>query len=76
MSNRTRSVKAKAKNPKEGWPLVVFVGIFGLGLLGYLLGQLTFVGGPHPLHWLAALMGAVVGGFAGWLWYLRRGDIV
>ena len=76
MSNRTKSVKAKVKNFREGWPLIVFVGIFGLGLVGYLFGELTLVGGPHPLHWLTALMGAVIGGFAGWLWYRWRGDIV
>ena len=76
MGNRTKPGKSKAKTTQQGWPLVVYVGIFGLGILGYLLGELALVVGPHPLHWLAALIGAVVGGFVGWLWYWRRGDIV
>ncbi|HEY4691622.1 MAG TPA: hypothetical protein VIK33_20100 [Anaerolineae bacterium] len=76
MGNRTKPGKSKAKTTQQGWPLVVYVGIFGLGILGYLLGELALVAGPHPLHWLAALIGVVIGGFAGWLWYWRRGDIV
>ncbi len=76
MSRHTKSAKIKVNKNKEGWPLVVFVGIFGLGLVGYLFGRLAFIDGPHPLHWLIALIGALLGGFIGWLWYGRRGDIV
>lgn len=74
MSKHTK--RAKAKSTKEGWPLVVYVWIIGLGLIGYLLGEIALATQPHPYHWLAALMGAVIGGFAGWLWYRWRGDVV
>ena len=76
MSHHTKSAKTKAQNTQEGWPLVVFVGIFVFGFVGYLFGRLAFIEGPHPIHWLIALIGAVLGGLIGWLWYWRRGDIV
>jgi len=56
MGNRTKPGKSKAKTTQQGWPLVVYAGIIGLGLVGYLLGELALVAGPHPLHWLAALI--------------------
>ncbi len=67
---------AKAKSANEGWPLVVFVGIFGLGLLGYLFSQFALGTQPHPLHWGITLVSAVLGGIGGWLWYRWRGDII
>ncbi|HEY4688300.1 MAG TPA: hypothetical protein VIK33_03225 [Anaerolineae bacterium] len=75
MSRHTKLARTKAHKTKEGWPLVVFVGIFGLGFVGYIFGRLAFTAEPHPVHWLLAMMGAVLGGFVGWLWYWRRGDI-
>ena len=74
MSRHTKL--AKTKVAKEGWPLVVFVGIFSIGFIGYLFGRLVFIAQPHPIHWALALIGAVAGGFIGWLWYRWRGDIV
>lgn len=76
MGNRTKSVKTKAKNTQEGWPLIVFVWIGGLGFTGYLFGRVVFLTQPHPLHWAMGLLGAAAGGFVGWLWYRRRGDII
>jgi len=76
MRRHTKLAKTKAYRAEEGWPLVVFVGIFVFGFASYLFGRLTFIEGPHPIHWLLALMGAVLGGFMGWLWYRWRGDIV
>ena len=76
MSNRTRLTKAKKKAIREGWPLVVYIWIFGLGLTGYFVGRLVFATRPHPLHWAMGLLGAIAGGFVGWIWYRWRGDVV
>ncbi len=54
----------------------MYVGIFGLGLLGYLFSEIALGTQPHPLHWVAALVGAILGGAAGWMWYRWRGDII
>jgi len=75
MGNRTKLAKAKEKSVKDGWPLVVYIWIIGLGLTGYVVGRLVFAAQPHPLHWALGLMGAIAGGVVGWIWYRWRGDI-
>lgn len=55
---------------------MVFMWIFGLGLLGYLVGRIALDAFPHPLHWTSGVVGAVIGYFVGWLWYRWRGDVI
>lgn len=76
MSKSTKHANTEAKSTSGGWPLVVYVGIFGLGLLGYLFSEIALNARPHPLHWVVALVGAILGGVVGWLWYRWHGDIV
>jgi len=56
--------------------VVVYVGIFETGFLGYVIGKIVLDGYPHPIHWASGLIGAVAGFFVGWLWYRWRGDVI
>jgi len=48
----------------------------GLALLGYMVVETVFhTALSHPIHWLAALIGGIVGIGIGWLWYRWRGDV-
>jgi len=76
VSKSTKLASAKSKNTSGGLPFVVFVGVFGLGLLGYVFSQVVTAAEAHPSHWLVALVGAILGGILGWLWYRWRGDII
>lgn len=76
MSKPTKLASTKSKHTSEGMPFVVFVGLFGLGLLGYVFSQMLLPAEAHPAHWLIALIGAALGGVLGWLWYRWRGDII
>lgn len=70
-----KSSKGKA-HQKQEWPVVVYMWAMGSGLVGYLVvGEAVFESRPHPFHWLAGLVGALVGIGAGWLWYRWRGDV-
>ncbi len=75
MSKPSKLASAKSKNTSGGVPFVVFVGLFGLGLIGYVLSQMFLPVEAHSSHLLVALMGAALGGVLGWLWYRWRGDI-
>ncbi len=75
MSKSAKSPKDNRKKAHQGWPLVVYVGGFGLGLTGYIFGEIVLHMQPHPMHWAAGLAGAAIGVLGGWLWYWRRGDI-
>jgi hypothetical protein len=70
------TVKHHKAAKKAGWPLVVYFGMIGLGLLSYVIARIALDGSPHPIHWVSGLAGALVGFFAGWLWYRFRGDII
>lgn len=76
MSRPGKLASAKSKNASSGVPFVVFVGLIGLGLIGYVISQMFLPVEAHSLHWLVALIGAVVGGLLGWVWYHWRGDII
>lgn len=80
MSKKSKRV---SKKPEKGrkkeaneWPAVVYFWSFGLAILSYAvieIGWHTTL--PHPFHWLAALIGGIVGVGVGWLWYRARGDV-
>lgn len=70
------TVKHQKAAKKEGWPVVVYFGMIGLGLLSYVIARIALDGSPHPIHWVSGLVGGLVGFFAGWLWYRFRGDII
>lgn len=76
MSKPAKLVNTKPKPAGGGVPFVVLVGLFGLGLIGYVISQMFLPVEAHSLHWLVALIGAIVGGLLGWLWYHWRGDII
>ncbi len=76
MSKPSKLASAKSKNTSGGVPFVVFVGLFGLGLIGYVLSQMFLPVEAHSSHLLVALMGAALGGVLGWLWYRWRGDLI
>ena len=66
----------KKVSAKKEWPVVVYFGAGGLGFLGYVIARIALDGSPHPIHWAFAFGAAVVGFFAGWVWYRFRGDII
>jgi len=48
-----KSVKPGEKSAEKEWPVVVYMWVFGLALLGYLIvGEGIFEARPHPIHWL------------------------
>jgi len=76
MSKHAKTARETMKAAHKDWPLVIYVWIIGLGLIGYLVGRTALDTQPHPLHWAAGLAGAVIGYFVGWLWYRWHGDII
>lgn len=64
-------ISAKEKE----WPVVVYMWILGLTIVSYVVTRAVLDGKPHPLHWLAALLGGLAGIPIGWLWYRWRGDV-
>ena len=76
MSKPIKLASARSRTAGGGIPFVVLVGLFGLGLLGYVLSQMFLPVEAHSAHWLVALIGALLGGILGWLWYHWRGDII
>ncbi len=76
MSKPAKLTNTKPKPAGSGMPFVVFVGLFGLGLAGYVIGQVFLPVEAHSAHWLVAAISAVLGGVLGWLWYHWRGDII
>lgn len=64
------------KKEQKDWPVVVYMWTIGLGVFGYLIvGEGILELRPHPIHWLAALVGGLAGIPIGWLWYRWRGDV-
>ena len=66
--------RRKAKG-REGIPFVAALGTMGGFLLAYLIAEATLNPRLHPLHWIVAGAGAVVGAGLGYLWFRLRGDI-
>ncbi|NCP15961.1 hypothetical protein GW866_02820 [bacterium] len=78
MSRIRVSKKTESKTPARSkeWPAVVYFGLIGGLLLGYVIGRIALDVYPHPYHWASGLVGAVIGFVVGWIWYWRRGDVV
>ncbi|MEW6568629.1 MAG: hypothetical protein AB1449_10795 [Chloroflexota bacterium] len=77
MSKRAKKPAARGKKARQEWPLVVYLWIFGLAVMGYLIGgELLLATRPHPLHWAVGVTGGLVGIPIGWLWYRWRGDVI
>lgn len=77
MSKPTKSKTVSKQKARQYTPVVVYMWIVGLGLTGYLVvGEIVLGARPHPFHWIAGLVGGVLGYFVGWLWYRWRGDVI
>jgi len=76
MSKAAISRKSSVKKTRKDWPLVIYMWIFGLGLMSYVVARIALGAYPHPIHWVSGVAGAVMGYFVGWLWYRWRGDII
>jgi hypothetical protein len=71
----TRKSAKRTKRRTDRLPLVAAVGV-GLGFLGAYVGaEAALNGSVHPLHWLVALVGGLLGYGIGMVWYWQRGDI-
>lgn len=78
MSRVKVTKKPSSKQPEKSkeWPVVVYMWAVGLGVSSYLIvGEMIFDSRPHPIHWLAGLIGVGLGIGVGWLWYRWRGDV-
>ena len=69
-----KSHEEKSARSKE-WPAVVYFWMFGMAVLGYLIGRIALDAYPHPIHWASGLVGGILGLLVGWVWYWKRGDI-
>lgn len=77
MSKSSKVPRKTQKKARQDWPLVVYMWIVGLAILGYLIvGEIVLSTQPHPLHWLAGLVGGGLGYVVGWLWYRWQGDVI
>ncbi len=77
MSRHAAKAKAGRKEQRRDWPVVVYVWGIGLGFLSYLfMGEVVLAARPHPVHWLAGLVGGGLGVGIGWLWFRWRGDVI
>ncbi len=71
----TRRPTAKKAETRKEWPAIVYLWAFGLAILSYAVARVVLDGKPHPVHWLAGLVGGLAGIPLGWLWYRWRGDV-
>lgn len=49
------------------------MGAVVVGIVGYLIGEVSLSGQPHPLHWAVALVGALLGYLGGLVLFRIRG---
>lgn len=71
----SRTSQARNSSKKNEWPVVIYLWIFGLGIISYAVARVALDGMPHPYHWLSAIVGGLLGLPIGWLWYRWRGDV-
>ena len=68
-------LKSRKLEKRKEWPAVVYIWIFGLGIISYTVARVILDGKPHPYHWIIAVIGGLAGIPLGWLWYRWRGDV-
>jgi len=73
--SRVRTTKRKKAEKNKEWPAVVYFWIFGMIILGYVIGRIALDAYPHPYHWLSGLIGGILGLGLGWVWYWKKGDV-
>jgi hypothetical protein len=71
----SKTISITETKKRKEWPVVVYFWSFGLAILSYAVARAVLDGQPHPYHWAAGLIGAVVGIPLGWLWFRWRGDV-
>lgn len=76
MNKNTTSRRINQQKVRQYTPVVVYFGAIGIGFLSYAIARIALAAYPHPIHWASAVVGVVVGYFAGWAWYRCRGDII
>lgn len=60
--------------PQTDWlPLQAVMGAVVVGIVGYLIGEVSLSTRPHPLHWAVALIGALLGYAGGLVLFRLRG---
>ncbi len=72
---RYAKAKSNKSEKKQETPAVVYFWAIGMGFLFYIVARVVLAAYPHPYHWLAMLIGAVIGVFCGWVWFRWRGDV-
>jgi hypothetical protein len=55
--------------------MVVYLWGFAVAFLGPIIVDAILHPKSHPVHWLSALAGGLIGISIGWLWFRWRGDI-
>lgn len=61
-------------DPRQ-WPLIVHVWALVMAFAAVFAVDALFHPKTHPLHWLSALAGALLGVAIGSLWFRWRGDL-
>lgn len=71
-----KNKKSQLKAEKELTPITVYVCAAGLGVIGYFVGEIALRNSqPHPVHWLAGIVGIGIGYLLGKLLVRRYGDM-
>lgn len=77
MANKGKTKNEVVARERKETPLIAYFSAFFFSILGYLvLGKIILESRPHPIHWLSAIIGGVLGYFLGLLWYRWKGDIL
>ena len=68
-----KPMPTKPKNFNKGIPLIVLATMVSGAFLAYFVGFMTFWQ-QHPIHWLLAIVGGVIGWLTGRFIYRLRGE--
>lgn len=73
-SNRRTPRKVDIRPPMSQLPPIIGVTVFGV--VGYLAGESAFANRIHPIHWLVAVVGSMIGLIAGYAvaWVMNRNE--
>lgn len=67
-----RDVKGQDAPSTDWMPVSALIAMFGVGGLGYFVGESALAPYPHPSHWIAAAMAGSIGYVGGFIWYRMR----